>query len=252
LQAAPTNNIIGKPFVQLTSVDSTNNYAMGRVQKGLATHGEAYFAWEQTKGKGQREKQWLSTRGENIILSIVLDTSAFFLHKQFFLSMAAALSARDLFNKYTTNKALIKWPNDIYFGDRKAGGILIENIVTGKEWQWAIAGIGININQTIFDETVINAVSLKQITGKNFDPLELTKELCTRLDHRFRQLHINSRQSVVDAYNNILYKKGQKVSLKKNNIVFECLIKGVNEYGYLITESATEQLFNAGEVQWIR
>ena len=140
----------------------------------------------------------------------------------------------------------------MYWRDRKAGGILIENIVTGKEWQWAIAGIGININQTIFDETVINAVSLKQITGKNFDPLELTKELCTRLDHRFRQLHINSRQSVVDAYNNILYKKGQKVSLKKNNIVFECLIKGVNEYGYLITESATEELFNAGEVQWIR
>ena len=246
------NNNIGVQLIEINSVASTNNYAMELVHKSLTQHGTVIFAHEQTAGKGQLGRQWHATKDENITVSVILNTSVLQIAQQFLLSMSIALAVNDFFKTYAGEESSVKWPNDLYWRDRKAGGILIENIVTGKEWQWAIAGIGININQTIFDETVINAVSLKQITGKNFDPLELTKELCTRLDHRFRQLHINSRQSVVDAYNDILYKKGQKVSLKKNNIVFECLIKGVNEYGYLITESATEQLFNAGEVQWIR
>jgi BirA family biotin operon repressor/biotin-[acetyl-CoA-carboxylase] ligase len=252
LPSSSLNNNIGVQLIEINSVGSTNNYAMELVHKGLSQHGLVIFAHEQTAGKGQRGRQWHSTRGENIIISVILDTTTLQINQQFLLSMSMALAVNDFFRKHAGDESSVKWPNDLYWGDRKAGGILIENVITGKEWQWAIIGIGVNINQTIFDKTAFTAVSLKQITGKNQDPLELAKELCTNLDHRFRQLQHNSKQRVVDAYNDILYKKGQKVSLKKNNIIFDCLIKGVNEYGYLITESATEQLFNIGEVQWIK
>jgi BirA family biotin operon repressor/biotin-[acetyl-CoA-carboxylase] ligase len=252
LPGSSLNNNIGVQLIEVNSVGSTNNYAMELIHKGLAQHGTVVFAHEQTAGKGQRGRQWHATKGENILVSVILDTTALQINEQFLLSMSMALAVTDFFKAYAGNESSVKWPNDLYWRDRKAGGILIENVIKGNEWQWAIIGIGININQTIFDETVINAVSLKQITAKNHDPLKLAKELCTRLDQWFRQLQQNSKQSIVEAYNGILYKKHKKISLKKNNIVFECLVKGVNEYGYLITESATEQLFSIGEVEWIR
>jgi BirA family biotin operon repressor/biotin-[acetyl-CoA-carboxylase] ligase len=132
LAAASINNTLRERFIELLSVDSTNNYAMRQVQNGASKHGDAYFAFEQTAGKGQLDKKWLSAKGENILLSIVLHTSILQLHQQFLLNMVAALSVRQLFNKYTTEIIKIKWPNDIYCRDRKAAGILIENIIRGK------------------------------------------------------------------------------------------------------------------------
>jgi len=224
---------------------------MGRVQKGLAKHGEAYFAWEQTKGKGQREKQWLSARGENIILSVVLDTSAFFLHKQFFLSMAAALSARDLFNKYTTNKALIKWPNDIYYGDRKAGGILIENVIHGDQWRFAVVGFGVNINQTLFDASLKNATSLKQVTGESYDVVRLSEELCSIMQQRFLQLQNGEQQSILAEYNSALYRKQAVTKFKARSRIFSATVNYVDENGRLFIGGAAEESFEFGEVEWL-
>ena len=108
---------------------------MQQVKSGLAKHGTAYFAHEQTAGKGQRNKQWLSAKDENIILSVVLDTNQLLLSQQFSLNIVSALAALDLFNNYTTNNIKIKWPNDIYWQDRKTGGILIENIIAGSSME---------------------------------------------------------------------------------------------------------------------
>ena len=103
--------------------------------------------------------------------------------------------------KYAGDETKIKWPNDLYWQDRKAGGILIESIVRSREsgvgsWEWAIIGIGININQTTFPDDLPNPVSLKQITGKNFDPVELAKELCGLLDKRFTELIENGFENI--------------------------------------------------------
>ena len=224
---------------------------MGRVQKGLATHGEAYFAWEQTKGKGQREKQWLSAKGENIILSIALDTHSFFIPRQFALNMAAALSALDLFNKYTTNKALIKWPNDIYFDDRKAAGILIENIIRGNEWRFAVVGFGININQTVFDDSLKNPISLKQVTGKNYDVVLLAKELCSMLQNRFAQLQNEEDKLILAEYNDALYRKQQITKFKAGARIFSAAVNYVDEDGKLFIGDAAEESFQFGEVEWL-
>ncbi|HXL57981.1 MAG TPA: biotin--[acetyl-CoA-carboxylase] ligase [Chitinophagaceae bacterium] len=251
MPATEINNPIGVPFIEIYSLDSTNNYAMQQLQKSMSQHGTAYFAHEQFAGKGQRGKQWHARPGENIILSVVLDTSYLQVSKQFGLSMAVAMATHDFFAQRALKDTFVKWPNDLYWGDRKAGGILIENIIRGKDWQWAIAGIGININQTIFDPSITNAVSLKQITGKTYDPVQLAKELCNSLNLRYNQLINQGTELLLIEYNAVLYKHGQSIKLKKANVSFNAILKEVNEYGQLVVEASAEQTFNVGEIEWV-
>ena len=244
-----TNNNIGEPLLVTDSVASTNNYAMELINNNMAQHGMAIFTHEQTHGKGQRGKQWVTTKGENIILSAILSAARIKHLNKFLLSMAMAIAANKFLNKYTVDENSVKWPNDLYWRNRKAGGILIENIFRGKEWQWAVVGIGININQTTFAEYAQRAVSVKQITGKMYDPFVLAKELCKYLQTKYDELITDTPEKIIDEYNSVLYKRNEKVTLRKGNISFECVIKGVTPNGQLITTSAVEQVFNVGVVQ---
>lgn len=241
---------IGDPFEELPTVDSTNNYAMAQVQKGIANHGSAYFAHTQTAGKGQRGKSWTSNPRENLILSVVLQPHKIKPAESFYLSAAIANACYDFFKKYAGMETSIKWPNDIYWRDRKAGGILIENIIRGDFWSYAIVGIGININQIIFDENLHRTVSLKQITGSTYAPVELAKELCSFLEVHYRKLE-SDQNTIIDYYNNNLYKLHESIKLKKKDLVFETTLTAVSAAGKLITKDVIVREFDFGEVDWI-
>lgn len=262
----PSQTHIGSPFVELQTVDSTNNYALAQIRNSPLSvrqepigHGTAIFAHEQVAGKGQRGKKWTSSKDESIILSIVLKPALQAVSQQFQLNICAAVSVCAFFKKYAGDDTKIKWPNDLYWKDRKAGGILIESVVRGSDqkdsqgggWQWAVAGIGININQTHFPPGLSNAVSLKQITGKHFDPLVLAKELCTVFDHYYTRLVTEGYQQILPEYDSHFYKKNEKVKLKKDNRVFEATIKGIDSVGRLVVQHAIEEQFEHGEVQWL-
>lgn len=256
-------NPIGRPFIELQSTDSTNKYAMALVHgdhlpdgQGEPQHGMAIFSHEQTSGKGQRGKSWASEKGANIALSILLNPYPLRIPDQFRLSVCTAISVHELFSKYAGDETKIKWPNDLYWRDRKAGGILIENIVQSSQssvgsWQWSIVGIGININQTSFPSHLPNPVSLKQITGKSFKPVELAKELCAVLEKNYQLLVNEKFETLFKEYQTHLYKKDEKVKLKKGSRVFEATIKGVSETGQLITQHSVEERFEFGEVEWL-
>ncbi len=264
----PAFNPLGMPFIGVKSVDSTNNYALARAHAGLAQHGEAIFAHEQVAGKGQMGKTWTSGKDENIILSIVANPHPLQLAQQFQLSAAVAVGVNDFFAKYAGDDTKIKWPNDLYWQDRKAGGILIESIVgkqesgvrsqelgvrpTSSQWKWAVIGIGININQTSFPDTLINPVSLKQITGKNFDVIDLAKELCTAINNRFAELLNGNFESIYEQYISHLYKRNETVKLKKDSRVFEATIKTVSTSGRLIVQHSIEEEFDFGEIEWVK
>lgn len=241
----------GSSFVILKQVDSTNNYAMAMVHAGLAKHGNAWFASYQTEGKGQRGKVWKTGEGQDIALSIILNPKQLNLIHPFQLSASVALAVFDFFSAYAGDETRIKWPNDIYWRDRKAGGVLIENKFSGKDWKWAVVGIGVNINQQQFDESLVNAVSLIQITGINFDPVILAKELHQLILKRTNELLTKSYDLILAEYNQHLYKIEQRVRLKKDNMIFETVIRGVSPHGQLITEDAFEKLFDFGEVEWV-
>ncbi len=257
----PSIQTLGLPFIELQSVDSTNNYARQQIhanslplRQGLVQHGMAFFAHEQMAGKGQRGKKWQSLKGANIALSIVIKPQPLLLTQQFQLSACVAVALQEFFMKYAGDATKIKWPNDLYWQDRKAGGILIENVVASGElgnWQWAIIGIGININQTSFPTDLPNPVSLKQITGKNFEPVALAKELCLITDKYFKELTATGFEKIYTNYIHHLYKKDEPVKLKKENRVFEGVVKTVLPTGRLVVQHAIEEEFDFGEVEWV-
>jgi len=239
-------------FSILDRTESTNNYAMGQVKAGLAKPGQAWFAKDQFGGKGQRGKTWESAPGENIILSIAMKPDKAFTAKPFILSALIALICRDFFASFAAEEIKIKWPNDLYWRDRKTGGILIENIYQGNEWQWAIVGIGININQRKFNEAVSNATSLYNITGKMHYPVQLAKELHALILKEKAAISVSHFDQILHLYNQALYKKGELVNLKKENAAFTTRVNGVNEYGQLIAEDVMERKFDVGEVVWVK
>lgn len=268
---------IGMPFIELQTVDSTNNYAFGQIHAGLAQHGMSVFAHDQTAGKGQRGKKWLSARGLNIAMSILLKPAPLGVTEQFRLSACVAVSVHELFEKYAGKNVTIKWPNDLYWRDRKAGGILIESIVRSREsgvnsqqsavssqqsavsnqqsavvsWEWAVVGIGININQDSFPDGLPNPISLKQITGKKHDPVELAKELCQIFNANFEKLIHQGFENIYQQYSAHLYKLHQPIKLKKDNRVFEATNKGVSRNGRLIVQHGIEEEYDFGSVEWV-
>jgi BirA family transcriptional regulator, biotin operon repressor / biotin---[acetyl-CoA-carboxylase] ligase len=234
-------------FTALDTVDSTNNYAMAQIDSGLAKDGMAYFANEQTNGKGQRGKVWSSQKGQNIILSVVFAIEKLQLPQPYLFNMLIAYTVQQFFNDFTSGSTKIKWPNDIYYNDRKAGGILIENKHFGKNWQWSVVGIGLNINEEKFGDELINPVSLWQITKQKYNVVELARQLHKKLV----AIENFDTKKIIENYEAVLYKKNEKVKLKKENIVFETTIKNVDENGLLHTKDFMERVFDFGEVEWV-
>jgi BirA family biotin operon repressor/biotin-[acetyl-CoA-carboxylase] ligase len=166
---------------------------MGQIKQGLAKSGSCYTADFQTNGKGQHGRAWESSKGQNLLCSYILELNTLDALKnwtptdQIGFSAAIALGARAFFAAFAGPETKIKKPNDIYFSDRKAGGILIENLVRGTAWTWAVIGIGININQNSFTSAALNRVSsnpisLQEITNQSWDLQKMQTHLSEALN----------------------------------------------------------------------
>jgi BirA family biotin operon repressor/biotin-[acetyl-CoA-carboxylase] ligase len=236
------------PFIVLSKVESTNNYAMAKLHARLLDHGTCLLALEQTAGKGQRGKQWTTRPGENITMSTVLQPPSY---KPFVYSAAIALSCYDFIKALGADNVKVKWPNDIYIGDRKAAGILIENIYHADRWEWAVAGTGINLNQEEFPPELSRAISVKQATGLSYDLTVSGRLLHKCIRSRHEWVKSVSSVEVMDEYNAMLYKRGEKLRLKHGSIVFDTVIDRVEEDGSLISNDVIERRFVVGEVEFL-
>ena len=208
-------NILGAPLVELSTIDSTNIYAMAQIKEGLAKSGSCYRADFQTQGKGQHGRVWESLIGQNLLCTYILELKQLDSEKkwvpehQIGFSAAIALGIRSFFDAMTNGDTKIKRPNDIYWRDRKAGGILIENIVRGTEWTWAVVGIGININQTQFSPDAPNPVSLKQITGRDWDIRSLQAVLTNSLNTSLEDWQKKGDEKTMQAFDQQIIEIGQ-------------------------------------------
>ena len=208
-------NILGAPLVELSTIDSTNIYAMAQIKEGLAKSGSCYRADFQTQGKGQHGRVWESLIGQNLLCTYILELKQLDSEKkwvpehQIGFSAAIALGIRSFFDAMTNGDTKIKRPNDIYWRDRKAGGILIENIVRGTEWTWAVVGIGININQTQFSPYAPNPVSLKQITGRDWDIRSLQAVLTNSLNTSLEDWQKKGDEKTMQAFDQQIIEIGQ-------------------------------------------
>lgn len=188
---------------------STNDYLAQLCKKSKAKEFYTVVAESQTKGKGQRGNTWESESGKNLTFSIVLYPTAWEAKKQFILSMMVALACHEALRDYIDG-ITIKWPNDIYWKDKKLGGILIENELEGEFITQSIIGIGLNINQEVFYSDAPNPVSLKQIIGTEVDIEEVLMKVAHAITGGYRQLEADftvAELAIMLLYNRNLYRR---------------------------------------------
>jgi BirA family transcriptional regulator, biotin operon repressor / biotin---[acetyl-CoA-carboxylase] ligase len=222
-------------FIFLTEVESTNNYANHLVLSKAAEHGTVVLAQHQKMGKGQQGNSWESEFGKNLLMSIILFPDFLPATKQFYLSKIASLALAN-FVKSEKAEVSIKWPNDIYVGNSKLAGILIENSIKANHLDSSIIGVGLNLNQERFVSDAPNPVSLKQITGKDYKIEEVALKIWELLSFWFENLQSRSFSEIDLIYFNQLYRGNEWAMFAKQGIQFEARIKGIGDFGQLILE----------------
>ncbi len=200
--------MIGKVYIELDNVSSTNEYAKVLLAKNKPKEGTAIFAYNQWKGKGQYGNRWVSEPGENIILSVILFPDMLTLQRYFYLNIIVSLAVRDMIAEVLGNQVQVKWPNDIVWTDPeddanswfKLGGILIENTLQQDRIAASIIGIGVNVNQTDFDDATKGGSSIRLLSGRYQQLQSLLQQLFANLDQRYQQLQEGQYQQLKQAY----------------------------------------------------
>jgi BirA family transcriptional regulator, biotin operon repressor / biotin---[acetyl-CoA-carboxylase] ligase len=247
--------MLGNNILRLSETASTNTYAAKLLMAEKPAEGTVIFSVSQTEGKGQQGNIWESESGKNLTVSVILYPYFLKPEKQFILNKIISLAVLDLVKLHVpvNMSPKIKWPNDIFVGDKKIAGILIENSIMGNRIENAIAGIGININQEKFTGNAPNPVSLKLITGKEYCIEDCLKDFCVFLNNRYEQLRKNFYKEIDADYlaNNYRYNIFSK--FRKNKSILNAKISGISEFGKLqlkdINENISEYAFK--EIEYI-
>lgn len=240
------------PLIHLEETDSTNNYLSNLSDKQPVTEFTVAMANFQTAGKGQRGNSWETEKGKNLLFSVVLYPGFLEARKQFILSQIVSLSIKEELDRWTDNIS-IKWPNDIYWKDKKICGILIENDLTGIYLSRSISGIGVNINQEKFFSNAPNPISLRQITGQEYDCLLILDNIMQRLKAYYSSLKQGATDHIVQLYQNALFHKDGIHRYSDAEGEFLARIIGVEADGHLILqdESGKIRRYVFKEVQYI-
>lgn len=237
-------------MLYLDITESTNNYAMQLIDADKAQHGTTIVAGAQTGGKGQRGKTWRDIPGQSLLMSIVT-VPEYNLDHQFLFSAQVAVAVADALGTLDHSWQIhIKWPNDIIIDDKKAGGILIENIIRGNKWLNAVVGLGLNVLQEEFDPSLPYATSLKMASGKTFNVQDVQQ--CIR-EAILSELETKALPGqIMERYNTRLYRRGAAQTLLKNDHAFTVLIDGVLPDGCLSVRSSSgiPEQYMHGEVEW--
>lgn len=211
-----------------------------------AHHGTVITAREQTAGRGQRGNSWEAEPGKNLSFSILIEPESLRADRQFELSMAVALAVSDsidslLGRQGSAERTSVKWPNDIYVGDKKICGILIENSLCGMEIERSIAGIGINVNQKIFLSDAPNPVSVIHFTGKETELGQFLEEVCANILIECENIDSNS---LLPRYMARMWRgSGQWPFREPGGDVFEASIAGVAPDGMLTLSNGRTYAF---------
>lgn len=248
--ALQSQAIINAPIIELDEVDSTNNYAMGLLNADKAYNGLTVVARRQTGGKGQRGRTWQDVPGQSLLMTVIT-VPPHGLDEQFsFMARVAVTLVQALQQTIPMAHVAIKWPNDIIVNDKKAGGILIENIIRGSHWAFALIGFGLNVAQSKMDEALPYATSLKIETGSEF--------LISDLVNTFRAAILNDLSSgntdlILNRYNELLFRRGRVQRFGKDDQEWQATVKHVNKDGTLqvALDDGTLRNYTHGTENWI-
>lgn len=221
-------------YIQETT--STNQLLKVMLSQEDLPEGFVLQAGFQTSGRGQGTKQWESERNQNLLISLLLRPDHIPIDEQFLISQIISLgivNALCEINPRVSNEFSVKWPNDIYWNEKKIGGILIENTWQGPKIASSVVGIGLNINQEVFISEAPNPISLYQISGLKYPLEEVLKKVIMNIDYYYEAVH---PEAIRRQYMERLFRKNGFHAYKENNLIFEARVVDIDHDGKLILE----------------
>jgi BirA family transcriptional regulator, biotin operon repressor / biotin---[acetyl-CoA-carboxylase] ligase len=236
-------------IITLDTIDSTNKYAMMLIDDDKAYHGLTIMASSQTQGKGQRGRVWEDEPGKSLLMSLILQPM-FTIDRQFRFNAAVATAIADVLTEMNQDWQInVKWPNDIIVNDKKAGGVLIENVLRGVNWHFSVVGIGMNVLQDHFSESLPFATSLKLAAGIDYGVDEIALSLRQRI--LAYTMRIDGAHLV--RYNDLLYKRGDEQTFRNSEGKWLATILRANDDGTLqvLLSDGTIVNYTHGQVEMV-
>ncbi len=242
---------IGKKYYSFQELPSTNTWLMESLVARKLPEGTLVLADHQTEGKGQFGAIWSSEPSSSLTFSILLKPIFLPISNTYDISICIALAIHDCLNELRPGFK-IKWPNDIYFENKKVAGILIENQIHKSSCEHSVVGIGLNVNQTEFFK-LPKATSLKQIIGVNFPVQNLLDRLCETIEARYLQLRANMYPSLLKSYLEHMYWFNEIHTFQTDALQFNASIIGVLRNGRLLLKfsDGSKRDFEIKELQFI-
>lgn len=242
---------IGKVLLHHKELESTNQEAQTLLARGAVAEGTTVITDYQTAGRGQMGNKWTSAPGENIAMSIILHPKFLQVKQQFLLSQIIALAVRDCIADLIHQTTFVKWPNDIYVGEKKVAGILIQNSLAGKQIQHSILGVGINVNTPFFSNDLPKASSLSILSSKVFDLTTIPALIFEKLEHYYLQIRRGDHDHIRELYRQHLYRIDEVHSFTRpNGERLKARVVGVNEQGLLLLLHQYLETFNIKEIKF--
>ncbi len=235
---------IGKEIIRLKEIDSTNRFFMDWLNREKPEEGTLVITDYQTAGRGTEGAGWESESSLNLTFSFVLYPTFLAIESQFYLNKIVSLALAEIVAEVLPGRddIRIKWPNDIYIGDRKVAGTLIQNGVKGSLFEFAVVGIGLNVNQESFKGEAANPVSLQTVAGHKFDLEDILKLTVSKIEKWYELLKQGAKQAIDEDYLKLLYRMRQLSGFTYKGNHIKAKITGVNRYGQLILEIPGEKI----------
>ncbi|CAH0999607.1 Bifunctional ligase/repressor BirA [Neolewinella maritima] len=227
---------VAKQFARLASTNTALVTDLGT--SAPPPHGAVYLTHEQTAGRGQGSNHWHSSPGANLTLSVLLRPDHLSVDRLLALTQFIALSVADTVQQHLPGKAVtVKWPNDVYVGDQKIAGVLLQNGLRGTQLQWAVAGIGLNVNESHFPaplDRTATSLALQLGTSLSLDTVRDT--LFAHLTAWYDVLEAGRYATLYDAYHERLYLREQMAEFEvtATGERLSACIQGVDPDGRLI------------------
>ncbi|MGV8963869.1 MAG: biotin--[acetyl-CoA-carboxylase] ligase [Candidatus Saccharimonadaceae bacterium] len=226
--------------ISMDETSSTNTELKQLQKQKPLPEGSIVMVDFQTHGRGQAGNTWYSGKGNNLLFSFLLYPRCVMAKDQFIISRIVSLALKNMLDTYLDG-VTIKWPNDIYWNNKKIAGMLIENSLMGQQIDFTIIGIGLNVNEIEFPVELPNPVSMKQITGIDFDREEVLTMFFREFFILYRALQIGEVDSIEHEYMQYLFRKDNDYWFEDNDGRFRGTIKNVLSSGHLVIDAYPEK-----------
>jgi len=243
---------VSDKIIYIRETSSTISFIKDLRQSIDVEEGTVVWTDFQTSGKGQRGNTWESENGKNLLFSTILYPGFIQANEPFLISQIVSVAIKNILDTYVSGIS-VKWPNDIYWKDKKICGTLIENTIVGNVITASEIGVGININQETFIGNLPNPVSLKQITNKNYDRTEIMTRIIEELEKLYNRAKTD-KQPIVDSYKKSLYRGNGFFAYKDNQgVLFNACIENIEQSGILVlkTDEGIIRKFAFKEVRFL-